>query len=37
VSKAQWDKEGLEGFDKRPAGTGSYRYVDRQLGQSHRL
>ena len=33
VSKAQWDKEGLEGFDKRPAGTGSYRYVDRQLGQ----
>src|SRR2546427_4988105 len=24
VSKAQWDKEGLEGFDKRPAGTGSY-------------
>jgi peptide/nickel transport system substrate-binding protein len=34
VSKAQWDKEGVEGFDKRPAGTGSYRYVDRQLGQS---
>lgn len=34
VSKAQWDKEGLEGFDKRPAGTGSYRYVSRQLGQS---
>jgi peptide/nickel transport system substrate-binding protein len=34
VSKAQWDKEGIEGFDKRPAGTGSYRYVDRKLGQS---
>ena len=34
VSKAQWDKEGLEGFEKRPAGTGSYRYVTRQLGQS---
>jgi peptide/nickel transport system substrate-binding protein len=34
VSKAQWDKEGLEGFDKRPAGTGSYRYVDRRLGYS---
>ncbi len=34
VSKAQWDKEGPEGFDKRPAGTGSYRYVGRQLGQS---
>jgi len=33
VSKAQWDKEGLEGFDKKPAGTGSYRYVDRKLGQ----
>ena len=34
VSKAQWDKEGLEGFDKRPAGTGSYRYVGRQPGLS---
>jgi ABC-type transport system substrate-binding protein len=34
VSKSQWDKEGLEGFDKRPAGTGSYRYVDRKLGYS---
>jgi ABC-type transport system substrate-binding protein len=34
VSKAQWDKEGLEGFDKRPAGTGSYRYVERKLGLS---
>src|SRR5712691_1549199 len=34
VSKAQWDKEGMEGFEKRPAGTGSYRYVSRQLGQS---
>src|SRR6266850_2185502 len=34
VSKAQWDKEGLEGFDKRPAGTGSYRYVGRQPGPS---
>ena len=34
VSKAQWDKEGVEGFDKRPAGTGSYRYVGRQLGIS---
>jgi ABC-type transport system substrate-binding protein len=33
VSKAQWDKEGLEGFEKKPAGTGSYRYVDRKLGQ----
>jgi ABC-type transport system substrate-binding protein len=34
VSKAQWDKEGLEGFEKRPAGTGSYQYVERKLGQS---
>lgn len=34
VSKAQWDKEGIEGFDKRPAGTGSYQYVGRQLGQA---
>src|SRR5262249_14153130 len=34
VSKAQWDKEGQEGFDKRPAGTGSYRYVSRQPGLS---
>jgi ABC-type transport system substrate-binding protein len=32
VSKAQWDKEGLEGFDKRPAGTGSYRYAGRKSG-----
>ncbi len=32
VSKAQWDKEGLEGYEKRPAGTGSYRYVGRQPG-----
>ena len=34
VSKAQWDKEGLEGFERRPACTGSYQYVSRQLGQS---
>ncbi|MGE3541299.1 MAG: ABC transporter substrate-binding protein [Candidatus Tectimicrobiota bacterium] len=34
VSKAQWDAEGLEGFEKRPAGTGSYRYVGRQTGVS---
>jgi peptide/nickel transport system substrate-binding protein len=34
VSKAQWDKEGLEGFEKRPAGTGSYRYLARQPGLS---
>jgi peptide/nickel transport system substrate-binding protein len=34
VSKAQWDKEGIDGFEKRPVGTGSYQYVRRQLGQS---
>jgi peptide/nickel transport system substrate-binding protein len=34
VSKAQWDKEGLEGFDQRPAGTGTYQYGGRQLGQA---
>jgi peptide/nickel transport system substrate-binding protein len=34
VSKAQWDKEGMEGLDKRPAGTGSYRYLERKLGLS---
>jgi ABC-type transport system substrate-binding protein len=34
VSKAQWEKEGLEGFDKRPAGTGSYSYAGRQTGVS---
>src|SRR5262245_14753837 len=34
VSKAQWDKEGLEGFDKRPVGTGSYQYVGRKQGIS---
>lgn len=34
VSKAQWDKEGLEGLDRRPAGTGVYRYVGRKPGLS---
>ena len=34
VSKAQWDKEGMEGFEKKPAGTGSYRYLGRQQGIS---
>ena len=37
VSKAQWDKEGIEGLDKRPAGTGSYRYVGRNPGPQHHL
>src|SRR2546425_6574534 len=34
VSKAQWDKEGLEGLDRRPAGTGSYRDVGPKPGPS---
>jgi ABC-type transport system substrate-binding protein len=31
-SKAQWDKEGVEGLDKRPAGTGPFIYAGRQTG-----
>ena len=32
TSKAQWDKEGVEGLDKRPAGTGPFMYDGRQTG-----
>src|SRR5688572_1773771 len=32
TSKAQWDKEGIEGIDKRPAGTGPFIYDGRQTG-----
>jgi peptide/nickel transport system substrate-binding protein len=32
-SKAQWDKEGLVGTQKRPAGTGPWQLVEQQLGQ----
>jgi peptide/nickel transport system substrate-binding protein len=31
-SKAQWDKEGIEGLDKLPAGTGPFKYVSRKSG-----
>jgi ABC-type transport system substrate-binding protein len=34
VSKAQFDREGVEGLDRRPAGTGAYRYVGRKPGLS---
>jgi ABC-type transport system substrate-binding protein len=34
VSKAQFDREGVEGLDRRPAGTGAYRYVARKPGLS---
>ncbi len=32
-SKAQFDKEGLEGYDRRFAGTGQYQFVSRKPGQ----
>src|SRR5690606_9530311 len=32
VSRAQWDKEGLEGFEQRPSGTGAYQYAGRKSG-----
>lgn len=31
-SKAQWDKEGIEGLDRRPAGTGPFIYAGRKTG-----
>src|SRR5947199_10549511 len=33
-TQPQCDKEGIERFEKRPAGTGSYQYMSRQLSQS---
>ena len=33
-SKAQWDKEGeIDGYEKKPAGTGPYVFKERQLGR----
>lgn len=32
-SKAQYDAEGLEGYDRRPAGTGEFQFVTRDIGQ----
>lgn len=32
-SKAQFDKEGLEGYDSKPAGTAELQYVSRDVGQ----
>ena len=32
TSKAQWDKEGIEGLDKNPVGTGPFEYAGRQTG-----
>ena len=33
LSKQQFDTEGVEGFDARPAGTGSYQFLGRESGQ----
>jgi len=33
-SKAQIDAEGIDGIDKRPAGTGHYQYLERRPGLS---
>ncbi len=33
-SKAQWDKEGEMGYERKPAGTGPYEFVERKLGES---
>ncbi len=32
-SKAQWDAQGVEGYDDKPVGTGGYEYLDRSLGE----
>jgi peptide/nickel transport system substrate-binding protein len=32
-SKAQYDAEGLDGYDRRPAGSGPYQYVERRVGE----
>ena len=33
LSKHQFDEVGVEGFDEQPAGTGSYQYLGREIGQ----
>jgi ABC-type transport system substrate-binding protein len=32
-SKAQWDAEGMEGYEKGPAGTGSWQLVEHKLSR----
>jgi peptide/nickel transport system substrate-binding protein len=32
-SKAQHDAEGVEGYDRRPAGTNRYQFVERRIGE----
>lgn len=33
-SKAQYEAEGIEGYEARPAGSGPFRYEGREVGQS---
>ena len=33
-SKAQFDAEGIEGYETKPAGSGPFRYEGREVGQS---
>jgi ABC-type transport system substrate-binding protein len=32
-SKAQFDEQGMEGYDREPAGTGHFRFVEREPGR----
>ncbi|TVQ38360.1 MAG: ABC transporter substrate-binding protein [Geminicoccaceae bacterium] len=32
-SKAQYEAEGLDGYDRRPAGTGHFAFAERRVGQ----
>jgi peptide/nickel transport system substrate-binding protein len=34
LSANQFEKDGLEGYDERPAGTGTYQYGGRNIGES---
>ena len=33
TSKKQWDQEGEDGLTRKPAGTGSWRYIERRVGE----
>jgi ABC-type transport system substrate-binding protein len=37
ISKAQFEKEGQQGFAAKPAGTGPYQFVERRFGQNLRF
>ena len=34
INKAQWDAEGEEGMERKPAGTAPYQFVERKLAES---